>query len=96
MPPAVAEAANTLIGELYESTESLGITLTNTSDTDVSVLTAQRFYGRIPSTPVEMVLDYWYNDFTTAGLHILRSSSLYSFFTKCSGFARRFDAQSVF
>lgn len=74
MSPEVAEPANKFIEELYESTESLGINLTITGDTDVSVLTAQRFYGRFPSTPVEMALDYWYNDFTSAGLYILRTA----------------------
>ncbi|KAG0555932.1 hypothetical protein KC19_11G013800 [Ceratodon purpureus] len=60
----VAEPANKFIEDLYESSESLALRLTN--DTDVSVLTAQRFYGRFPVTPVEMALDYWYNDFTSA------------------------------
>ena len=72
MPPEVTEPADKLIEELYDFTDSLGVTLIDTNDTDVSVLTAQRFYGRIPSTPVEMALDYWYNDFTSAGVHHIR------------------------
>ena len=80
----VAEPANKFIEDLYESSESLALRLTN--DTDVSVLTAQRFYGRFPVTPVEMALDYWYNDFTSAGWCIRHQGFVLSVSAECSVF----------
>ncbi|KAL2634584.1 hypothetical protein R1flu_006063 [Riccia fluitans] len=41
---------------------NLSVNLTANGDDDISVLTAQRSYGSVPSTPVEMVLDYFLYD----------------------------------
>jgi len=40
----IAAKASKRIEELYESTEELSINLTKSKDSDVNVLTAQRFY----------------------------------------------------
>lgn len=60
----IAEKASKRIEELYESTETLSLSLANESD--VNVLTAQRFFTGVPSGPVEMALDYYYNDYDFA------------------------------
>jgi polyamine oxidase len=62
----VAAAASKRIEELYESTETLGVSLANSNESDVNVLTAQRFFTGVPSEPVEMVLDYYHNDYEFA------------------------------
>ncbi|XP_050225609.1 polyamine oxidase 1-like [Mercurialis annua] len=35
-------------------------------DVDISILAAQRIYKRVPTTPLEMVIDFYYNDFEDA------------------------------
>ncbi|KAL2634582.1 hypothetical protein R1flu_006061 [Riccia fluitans] len=45
-----------------EYVTSLSATLTANNDDDISVLTAERLYGSVPSTPVEMALDYFTYD----------------------------------
>ncbi|CAM6104229.1 unnamed protein product [Calypogeia fissa] len=41
---------------------SLSTSLSKNGEEDISVLTAQRLYGCVPSSPVEMVLDYKFYD----------------------------------
>lgn len=62
----VAAKASKRIEELYESTETLSLDLANSNDSDVNVLTAQRFFTGVPSDPVEQVLDYYHNDYEFA------------------------------
>ncbi|CAN1347585.1 Polyamine oxidase 1 [Linum perenne] len=38
----------------------------NKKDVDVSILAAQRIYGRPPLTPLEMVIDFYHNDYEDA------------------------------
>ncbi|EFJ34103.1 hypothetical protein SELMODRAFT_439136 [Selaginella moellendorffii] len=62
------------LGDIYmkklddssEWIESLGIKKSQSNSADISVLTAQRIYGKVPSTPVEMVLDYYNYDYEFA------------------------------
>ncbi|CAN0898533.1 Polyamine oxidase 7 [Linum grandiflorum] len=35
-------------------------------DADLFTLACQRLYGRVPSSPLEMVMDYYYNDYEDA------------------------------
>ncbi|XP_002986593.2 polyamine oxidase [Selaginella moellendorffii] len=62
------------LGDIYmkklddssEWIESLGIKKSQSNSADISVFTAQRIYGKVPSTPVEMVLDYYNYDYEFA------------------------------
>ncbi|KAL3682117.1 hypothetical protein R1sor_000139 [Riccia sorocarpa] len=51
---------------LFDFVEDLGTKFTNENLDDISVLTAQRFFGHVPSTAVEMVIDSWNYDFVSA------------------------------
>ncbi|BFI29912.1 hypothetical protein AXG93_1988s1270 [Marchantia polymorpha subsp. ruderalis] len=56
LPPQIQ--AQAMATAQNEYVNSLSATLTANNDDDVSVLTAQRLFGSVASTPVEMALDY--------------------------------------
>ncbi|KAG0597932.1 hypothetical protein M758_12G031200 [Ceratodon purpureus] len=62
--PEVAEATAKKVEEMYEFTEQLGIQMNNSTESDVCVLTAQRFYNQYSSG--NGVGLYYHNDFEFA------------------------------
>ncbi|KAL2610936.1 hypothetical protein R1flu_022628 [Riccia fluitans] len=66
LAPEVVAPAVERADESFDYVEALGTNFTNENLDDISVLTAQRFFGRVPSSPVEMAIDSWKYDFSSA------------------------------
>ncbi|KAG6547291.1 hypothetical protein Mapa_011228 [Marchantia paleacea] len=64
----VEETARTVeaADKAFEFVEELSKNLTEGGLEDISQQTGQRFFGFYPKSPIEMALDWWYYDFTTA------------------------------
>ncbi|BBN02833.1 polyamine oxidase [Marchantia polymorpha subsp. ruderalis] len=64
----IEEAASTVeaADKAFEFVGELSKNLTEGNIEDISQQTGQRFFGFYPKTAIEMALDWWYYDFTTA------------------------------
>ncbi|KAG6552017.1 hypothetical protein Mapa_006323 [Marchantia paleacea] len=66
LDPEVVAPAVELADLSFDFVVALGTNFTEENVEDISLLTAQRFFGHVPSTPVEMVIDSFNYDFTCA------------------------------
>ncbi|XP_026389301.1 polyamine oxidase-like isoform X2 [Papaver somniferum] len=56
---SVAEKAYNSMNELYEFSRNCSVLLSRHREEDISVLVSQRLNNKIPSTPLEMAIDYF-------------------------------------
>ncbi|CAM6097244.1 unnamed protein product [Calypogeia fissa] len=64
--PSISQATVDLSNAEFQWVNDFAVNLTNEGLEDISTMTAQRFFGHVPSTPIDMALDGWNYDFTTA------------------------------
>ncbi|KAJ7566173.1 hypothetical protein O6H91_02G091200 [Diphasiastrum complanatum] len=64
--PSVVNASFDILASGVNYASNLGTSLTTHHEEDVSILTAQRLFGSVPSTPLEMTLDWQNYDFEFA------------------------------
>ncbi|MCO5553578.1 hypothetical protein L7F22_007101 [Adiantum nelumboides] len=66
LPLSVTEPHFDLADASLNYTNELSNSLNAHGEGDISILTAQRIFGVIPSTPLEMAIDFFYYDFENA------------------------------
>ncbi|KAF5192008.1 Polyamine oxidase, partial [Thalictrum thalictroides] len=63
---SVAQEAFDVADVLYETSANISVALSAQKKEDISILTSQRLQNHVPSTPIEMAIDYYNYDYEFA------------------------------